>query len=52
MEKAWGPYWKAEVYRCENCKALYLSRRPARPEINVAGQGMLSVFGLTPPKEK
>jgi hypothetical protein len=50
VEKAWGP--KAEVYRCENCKALYLPT-PGEDKINVAGQGMISVFGLTlPPKEK
>jgi hypothetical protein len=50
VEKALGP--KAEVYRCEHCKTLYLPA-PAEERINVAGQGMISVFGLTlPPKEK
>jgi hypothetical protein len=50
VAKAWGP--KAEVYRCENCKALYLPT-PGESKVNVAGQGMISVFGLTlPPKEK
>jgi hypothetical protein len=50
IEKAWGA--KAEVYRCENCKALYLPH-PGEAKVNVAGQGMKSVFGLTlPPKEK
>jgi hypothetical protein len=50
IEKAWGA--DAEVYRCENCKALYLPH-PEETKINVAGQGMISVFGLTvPPKEK
>ena len=50
VEKAWGP--NAEVYRCENCKALYLPT-PGEGKINVAGTGMISVFGLTlPPKEK
>ena len=49
-EKAWGP--NAEVYRCEHCKTLYLPN-PAEAKVNVAGQGMISVFGLTlPPKEK
>jgi hypothetical protein len=49
-EKAWGP--NAEVYRCEHCQTLYLPN-PAEAKINVAGQGMISVFGLTlPPKEK
>ena len=50
VEKAWGP--NAEVYRCENCKALYLPA-PGESKVNVAGEGMISVFGLTlPPKEK
>ena len=50
IEKAWGP--NAEVYRCENCKALY-QPAPGETKVNVAGQGMISVFGLTlPPKEK
>ena len=50
IEKAWGP--NTEVYRCENCKALYLPN-PDEAKVNVAGQGMISVFGLTlPPKEK
>jgi hypothetical protein len=50
IEKAWGP--NAEVYRCENCKTLYLPT-PGETKINVAGTGMLSVFGLTlPPKEE
>jgi hypothetical protein len=50
IEKAWGP--DAEVYRCENCKTLYLPN-PGETKVNVAGQGMISVFGLTlPPKEK
>ena len=50
IEKAMGP--NAEIYRCENCKALYLPH-PGEATVNVAGQGMKSVFGLTlPPKEK
>jgi hypothetical protein len=50
VEKAWGP--DAEVYRCEHCQTLYLPN-PAEAKVNVAGQGMISVFGLTlPPKEK
>lgn len=49
IEKAWGT--DAEVYRCENCKALYLPN-PEEVKVNVAGKGMISVFGLTlPPKE-
>jgi hypothetical protein len=49
-EKAWGP--NAEVYRCEHCRTLYLPS-PDEAKVNVAGQGMISVFGLTlPPKEK
>jgi len=47
--KAMGP--SAEIYRCENCKTLYLPH-PGEAKVNVAGQGMKSVFGLTlPPKE-
>ena len=50
-EKAWGK--NAEVYRCENCKALYLPTPGEDTKVNVAGKGMISVFGLTlPPKEK
>jgi hypothetical protein len=50
VEKAWGK--DAEVYRCEHCKTLYLPN-PDEVGINVAGQGQLSVFGLTVvPKEK
>lgn len=49
-EKAWGR--DAEVYRCEHCKTLYLPN-PEEAHINVAGQGQISVFGLTlPPKAK
>jgi hypothetical protein len=49
VEKAFGA--NAEIYRCENCKALYLPT-PGGSKINVAGKGMISVFGLTlPPKE-
>jgi hypothetical protein len=49
-EKAWGP--NAEVYRCEHCATLYLPN-PAEAKVNVAGQGIISVFGLTlPPKDK
>jgi hypothetical protein len=49
IEKAMGP--DAEIYRCENCKALYLPH-PGEAKVNVAGQGTKSVFGLTlPPKE-
>jgi len=48
-EKAWGP--NAEVYRCEHCKTLYLPA-PADAKINVAGPGIVSVFGLTLPPKK
>ncbi len=49
-EKAWGV--DAEVYRCKHCQTLYLPNA-AEAKVNVAGQGMISVFGLTlPPKEK
>jgi len=49
-EKAWG--LDAEVYRCEHCETLYLPN-PGEEAVNVAGQGQISVFGLTvPPKEQ
>ncbi|MGA8764795.1 MAG: hypothetical protein WB562_18140 [Candidatus Sulfotelmatobacter sp.] len=49
-EKTWGP--DAEVYRCEHCQTLYLPN-PSEAVVNVAGQGQISVFGLTlPPKDK
>ncbi len=54
VEKAWGP--NAEVYRCENCKTLYLPpASTAKPSVNVAGKGMISWsswIDATPPKEK
>ena len=51
IEKAWGP--DAEVYRCETCKMLYLPNPDTARGVNVAGEGQLSVFGLTiPPKEE
>jgi hypothetical protein len=50
VEKNWGS--EAEVYRCEHCQTLYLPN-PADAKVNVAGEGIKSVFGLTlPPKEK
>jgi len=45
--KAWGP--DAEVYRCEHCKTLYLPNPEDASGLNVAGQGQISVFGLTVP---
>lgn len=49
--KAWGT--NAEVYRCEYCKTLYLPNPEENRGKNVAGVGMVSVFGLTiPPKEE
>ena len=44
VEGAYGP--NAEIYRCEHCKTLYLPN-PQDPRVNVAGAGMVSVFGLT-----
>ncbi len=50
VEQAYGP--DAEVYRCEHCRTLYLPNPQDPRGLNVAGRGMLSVFGLTvPPKE-
>lgn len=49
VAKALGP--DGEIYRCEFCKTLYLPNPEDPRELNVAGQGQVSVFGLTlPPK--
>jgi hypothetical protein len=49
VEKAWG--LDTEVYRCEHCKTVYLPNS-TDAVVNVAGQGQISIFGLTvPPKE-
>jgi hypothetical protein len=49
LEKAWGP--KAVVFRCENCRTLYLPNPEEQPSSTVAGRGEASVQGLTvPPK--
>lgn len=51
VEHALGP--DAELYRCEFCKTLYLPHPEDPRGQNVAGQGQLSVFGLTiAPKEE
>ncbi len=51
VEKAYGR--DAEIYRCEHCKTLYLPNPEDPRGLNVAGRGMISVFGLTVPgKEK
>jgi hypothetical protein len=51
LEKAWGR--DAEVYRCENCRTLYLPNPEEASGLNVAGRGQISVFGLTlPGKDK
>ncbi len=50
VEKAYGR--NAEVYRCEHCKTVYLPNPEDPSGVNIAGKGMVSVFGLTvPPKE-
>jgi hypothetical protein len=47
--RVFGP--DAEIYRCEFCKTLYLPNPEDPRGLNVAGQGTVSVFGLTlPPK--
>jgi hypothetical protein len=49
VAKAFGP--DGEIYRCEFCKTLYLPNPEDPHGLNVAGQGSVSVFGLTlPPK--
>src|SRR6202158_6490011 len=45
LQKAWGR--DAEVYRCEHCKTLYLPSTEDEGALNVAGQGQISVFGLS-----
>ena len=45
VAKAFGP--DAEIYRCEHCKTLYLPNQADPHGLNVAGRGMISVFGLT-----
>ena len=47
VEKALGK--NAEIYRCENCKTLYLPNPEETQGLNVAGHGQISVFGLTIP---
>jgi hypothetical protein len=47
VRQAWGD--KAEVYRCEHCKTLYLPNPADADGLSVAGPGQLSVFGLTIP---
>src|SRR5467141_4582438 len=51
VKQKFGP--DAEVYRCEHCKTLYLPNPETPSGLNVAGEGQLSVFGVTiPHKEK
>jgi len=38
---------KAEIYRCEHCRMLYLPSEEEPTGRNVAGLGKPSVFGLT-----
>lgn len=38
---------KAEIYRCEHCRTLYLPSQEEPSGRNVAGLGRPSVFGLT-----
>jgi len=50
VAKTFGP--DAEIYRCEFCKTLYLPNPGDPSGLNVAGQGEISIFGLTvPPKD-
>ena len=49
VQKAFGD--KAEIYRCEHCRTLYLPSPNEPAGRNVAGVGKPSVFGFTlPPK--
>ena len=49
VKQKFGP--EAEVYRCEHCKTLYLPTEADAAGPNVAGRGMISVFGLTVQKK-
>jgi hypothetical protein len=40
---------KAEIFRCEHCRTLYLPSPEEPSGRNVAGLGLRSVFGLTVP---
>ncbi len=40
---------KAEIYRCEHCRTLYLPSEEEPRGRNVAGLGLRSAFGLTMP---
>lgn len=45
VEREFGK--NSEMYRCENCKTLYLPNPEDPKGKNVAGKGRISVFGLT-----
>ncbi|HUI85339.1 MAG TPA: hypothetical protein VL240_14015 [Candidatus Binatia bacterium] len=45
LRQAFGD--KAEIYRCEHCRTLYLPGEEEPRGRNVAGLGRQSVFGLT-----
>ncbi len=50
IARTWGP--SEQVYRCENCRVLYLPNPNDKDSGNVAGRGQISIFGLTiVPKE-
>jgi hypothetical protein len=44
VERAWGK--RAEVYRCERCKTLYLPNPSGPVAKNVAGIGQVTIVGL------
>lgn len=51
LERHWGE--NAEVYRCEHCRMLYKPAEGEDQQPNVAGRGILSIFGFTvPPKSE
>lgn len=45
LEREFGK--RTEMYRCENCRTLYLPNPEDPTGKNVAGKGRISVFGLT-----
>ena len=45
LEREYGK--NTEIYRCENCRVLYLPNPEDPRGKNVAGKGRISIFGLT-----
>ena len=50
IEQGYGS--AAEIYRCANCKTLYLPNPTDPHGVNVAGRGQVSVLGLAAKETK